>query len=432
MIIKKFQAETEEEAILQARDSLGSSAVVVNIKTIKPRGLMGLFKKSTVEVTAALEEKDLTQKEEPVRKVSSDISSGKDMIKAIDEIRIREEEKKRQQGLAQEIPVRQRKEERNPYLKPLGVESKKENSSEDKDLEKKLESLQHLLEENLAVKEKKAPKVEEEEEIEETEIEIYAKLIYNKLLDYEVDEKYANIIIDEIDKNVKSEASLDYVVSTVYQKMILKLGEPKPIKLTQKKPKIVFFIGPTGVGKTTTIAKIASKFALEEKCKVAMLTADTYRIAATDQLETYAKILDVPFKVVYTPEEIKTAVKTFDEYDLILVDTAGHSHQNEKQLDDTKKITSSIEDGEQKEIFLVLSATTKYRDLLRIADSYSEIPGYKLIFTKLDETTYYGNILNLKMYTDADLSYLTCGQNVPDDIEKIDAQKIVKQLLGGN
>ena len=136
------------------------------------------------------------------------------------------------------------------------------------------------------------------------------------MLEYEVDEKYANMIIDEIDKNVKSEASLDYVISTVYQKMILKLGEPKPIKLTQKKPKIVFFIGPTGVGKTTTIAKIASKFSLEDKCKVAMLTADTYRIAATDQLETYAKILNVPFKVVYTPEEIKTAVKDFEDYDL--------------------------------------------------------------------------------------------------------------------
>ena len=195
---------------------------------------------------------------------------------------------------------------------------------------------------------------------------------------------------------------------------------------------IVITSGKGGVGKTTTIAKIASKFSLEDKCKVAMLTADTYRIAATDQLETYAKILNVPFKVVYTPEEIQTAVKDFEDYDLILVDTAGHSHQNEKQLSDTKKLTDSIEDGEQKEIFLVLSATTKYRDLLRIVDSYKEIPGYKLIFTKLDETTYYGNILNVRMYTDADLSYLTCGQNVPDDIEKIDSQKIVKQLLGGN
>ncbi len=429
MIIKKFQAETEEDAILQAKDSLGSNAVVVNIKTIKPRGVMGWFKKTTVEVTAALEEKESAEQGSTVKKVSSD--NGRDIIKAIDEIRIREEQKKETHVSNTDNLVRQRKEERNPYIRQYEEKSLSEKK-DDNDLEKKLESLQQLLEENIVKKDDKNFKPYEEINEDESEIEIYSKLIYNKLLDYEVDEKYANIIVDEIDKNVRPEGCLDYVISTVYQKMILKLGEPKPIKLTQKKPKIVFFIGPTGVGKTTTIAKIASKFALEDKCKVAMLTADTYRIAATDQLETYAKILNVPFKVVYTQDEVRSAVNQFEDYDLILVDTAGHSHQNEKQLSDTKKLTDSIEDGEQKEVFLVLSATTKYHDLLRIADSYKEIPGYKLIFTKLDETTYYGNILNLRMYTDADLSYLTCGQNVPDDIEKIDSQKIVKQLLGGN
>lgn len=431
MIIKKFEADTEEEAILKAKDELGNAAVVVNIKTIKPRGIKSFFKKPTVEVTAALEEKDSPSKNADVENSSSD-ESGKDIIRAIDEIRRREEQKNRQADVAFTMAPKTKKEERNPYIRQMSnsVNSVKEEKPEEKAIEQKLESLQQLIEENLAKKEEPVQMPEKKER--ESEVEIYAKLIYNKLLDYEVDEKYANMIVDEIDKNVNSEACLDYVISTVYQKMILKLGEPKPIQLTKKKPKVVFFIGPTGVGKTTTIAKIASKFALEDKCKVVMLTADTYRIAATDQLNTYANILSVPFKVVYTPEEIKSAVKEYRDYDLILVDTAGHSHQNQKQLEDTKKITGSIEDGEQKEIFLVLSATTKYRDLIRIADSYKEIPGYKLIFTKLDETTYYGNILNLRMYTDADLSYLTCGQNVPDDIEKIDAQKIVKQLLGGN
>jgi len=430
MVIKKFQAETEEAAILKAKESMGSEAVVVNIKTLKPRGIMGLFKKTTVEVTAALEEKNSDAQSLEVKKINSEpdsVDDGKDIIKAIDEIRIREERRK----MTQERPVKIKEQNKNPYIRKF-EESVSISKEEQNDLEKKLESLQQLLEENLNKKEDIESKKQEIDVEEESDIEIYAKLIYNKLLDYEVDEKYANMIVDEIDKNVKPEASLDYVISTVYQKMILKLGEPKPIKLTPSKPKVVFFIGPTGVGKTTTIAKIASKFALENKCKVAMLTADTYRIAATDQLNTYANILNVPFKVVYSADEIKSAVEEYSDYDLILIDTAGHSHQNEKQLDDTKKLTSSIEDGEQKEIFLVLSATTKYRDLLKIADSYKEIPGYKLIFTKLDETTYYGNILNLKLYTDADLSYLTYGQNVPDDIERIDAQKIVKQLLGGN
>ena len=174
MIIKKFQAETEEEAILQAKDSLGSNAVVVNIKTIKPRGIMGFFKKPTVEVTAALEEKDNPEQQVQEKKPEADLSDGKDIIKAIDEIRIREEQKKRQQAPPLDIPVRQRKEERNPYLRQL------ENSGlqkDEKDLEKKLESLQHLLEENLAKKGETVSETEENEEEEETEIEIYAKLI---------------------------------------------------------------------------------------------------------------------------------------------------------------------------------------------------------------------------------------------------------------
>lgn len=433
MIIKKFQADTEEAAIIKAKESMGNEAVVVNIKTLKPRGIMGLFKKNTFEVTAALEESDApnsSDKNAAITKINATDDKpdydGKDIIRAIDEIRLREE---RNNNFKE--PVKVNKKARNPYIKKF-EENVGDSEKDEKELEKKLESLQQLLEENLGKKEEKTVEEAEIEEEPETDIEIYAKLIYNKLIDYEVDEKYANMIVDDIDKNVKPEASLDYVISTVYQKMILKLGEPKPIQLTPKKPKVVFFIGPTGVGKTTTIAKIASKFALEDKCKVALFTADTYRIAATDQLKTYAKILNIPFKVVYSAEEIKSSINEYSDYDLILIDTAGHSHQNSKQLDDTKALTDSISDGEQKEIFLVLSATTKYRDLLRIADSYKEIKGYKLIFTKLDETTYYGNILNLKLYTDADLSYLTCGQNVPADIEKIDAQKIVKQLLGGN
>lgn len=462
MIIKKFQAPTETEAILKAREGMGNHAVVVNIRTIKPRGIMALFKKSTVEVTAALEEKDALKekdglKEKDAQAVSvSDYLSGKepnhskitfeavskpeetmekDLIQAIDKIRIREEQK--QENAAKAAKAREEKKDDNPFSIPDKRNKERETDKrEEQRLEEKLESLQALLEENLekgrnSGKSGKKQK-QEEKNSEESEIEIYSKMIYNKLLEHEVDEQYANMIVNEIDRYVNVDNCLDYVLSSVYQKMILKLGEPKPIQLTKKRPKVVFFIGPTGVGKTTTIAKIASKFALEDKIQVAMLTADTYRIAATEQLNTYANILNIPFKVVYTPEEIQSALEEFSAYDLILVDTAGHSHQNEKQLDDTKKITCSIEDGDSKEIFLVLSATTKYKDLLRIVDSYKEIPGFKLIFTKLDETTYYGNILNVKLYTEADLSYLTCGQNVPDDIEKLDAQKIVKQLLGGD
>lgn len=190
-------------------------------------------------------------------------------------------------------------------------------------------------------------------------------------------------------------------------------------------------MGPTGVGKTTTIAKIASSYRVEQNKKVALLTADTYRIAAAEQLRTYANILEVPFRVVYTAQEISQAIEDFNDYDYVLVDTTGHSPNNEAQREGMAELVSSVETTARKEIFLVLSASTKYRDLMKIADTYKEIADYKLIFTKLDETSTLGNIYNLKMYTGAQLSYVTYGQNVPDDIEYFNPQSTVKQLLGG-
>ena len=135
--------------------------------------------------------------------------------------------------------------------------------------------------------------------------------------------------------------------------------------------------------------------------------------------------------MVYTVEEIEQALIDFKEYDYILVDTAGHSYQNAAQKENMTRFIHSMDDKVEKEVFLVLSATTKYKDLISIADSYKEMADYKLIFTKLDETTTLGNLLNLKLHTGASLSYVTHGQNVPDDIENFNPQKTVKRLLGG-
>ena len=244
-------------------------------------------------------------------------------------------------------------------------------------------------------------------------------------------EKYISQIMDEIEKVHKPGMPFDYALSNAYQKLILKFGKPSEIEPAKSGCKAVFFIGPTGVGKTTTIAKIASRFSVEDKKKVALLTADTYRIAAAEQLRTYANILEVPFRIIYTEEDMQGAIREFSDFDYVFVDTAGHSHQNEEQKDAMKRLVHSADNLCEKDVYLVLSATTKKRDLESIADSYKDMADYKLIFTKLDETTAIGNLLNLKLYTGADLSYVTCGQNVPDDIEKFNPQKMVKQLLGG-
>ena len=135
--------------------------------------------------------------------------------------------------------------------------------------------------------------------------------------------------------------------------------------------------------------------------------------------------------MIYTMEELENALRDFKEFDYIFVDTTGHSHQNRAQREAMTALVNCVDGLVEKEVYLVLSATTKYKDLLSIADSYRDMADYRLIFTKLDETTAFGNLLNMKLYTGASMSYVTCGQNVPDDIEVFNPQKTVKKLLGG-
>ena len=409
MIIKKFVGKTEEEALDAARKELGSGIVTMNVKDVKKKGIAGVLGSKQVEVTVALEEDN-----ESIRAVRREISAPR-------------------QEAASGTP---------DSLAARNASSLMTESSQN--IEKKLDSLQTLLvsrlqqEENAkseqpehreetAVKEEVSDKEPEVQEL--TEQEKFIRLLYNTMLENEVDEKYANQIIGEVDKTEKPDVPIDFILANVYQKMILKFNKAKGITPAEKAPKVVLFMGPTGVGKTTTIAKIASSFTVDEKKKVALLTADTYRIAAAEQLRTYANILEVPFRVVYAPEDVKAAINDLHGFDYIFVDTAGHSHQNEEQLANMKKLLETISEIAEYQAFLVLSATTKYKDLLKIASNYRDITDYQLIFTKLDETATLGNLLNVKLHTDTPIAFVTCGQNVPDDIELFNPQKTVKQLL---
>ena len=414
MIIKKFQGKTEADAIEQAKKELGPNVVIMNVKNVKRKGLFAFLKPQRVEVTAALEEESertaYVKKEEPV-KVEESIPVPVNKAQPIFS-----EETIRQFELSAGVKTK---------------DSEKVENAETKAIEEKLDKLQNLLEQKLQPKEAEAVQTETAVDEKSAEIIKFEKLLYNKMIENEVNETYANQIIEEMEKNIKPNMPFEQALANIYQKIILKFGKPETITPAKVGPKVVFFIGPTGVGKTTTIAKIASKFSVDGKKKVALLTTDTYRIAAAEQLRTYANILEVPFRVIYSVEEIQNALKDLKDYDYIFVDTAGHSHKNESQKANMNSFIHAVDDTIEKEAYLVLSATTKYRDLLSIADSYSEMIDYKLIFTKLDETITLGNLLNLKLYTGAPLSYVTCGQNVPDDIEQFNPQKTVKLLLGG-
>lgn len=413
MIIKKFQGKSEAEAVESAKKELGNNVVIMNVRNVKRKGLFSFMLPQLTEVTVALEEEP-DRMGMPKKETTAP--------PALPEPALRRETPGL--PLAKEdplLPADDVIDERPAYKE----EAKKESNA----LEEKLDSLQTLLEQQLQKPDE--VKVEHALEERESELERFMKLLYNTMLDNEVSEQYANQIIDEIEKLNKPNVPFDYVLSNIYQKMILKFGKPVTIMPAEKGPKVVFFVGPTGVGKTTTIAKIASKFHVEEGKRVVLFTTDTYRIAAAEQLRTYANIMGVPFRVIYSEDEIKQSIEEFKDYDYVLVDTAGHSHKNEAQKEIMSGFLHAVDGMADKEVFLVISATTKYRDLLIIADSYSDMASYNLIFTKLDETMTLGNLLNLKLYTDASMSYVTYGQNVPDDIEEFNPQKTVKQLLGG-
>ncbi|MDD6208759.1 MAG: flagellar biosynthesis protein FlhF [Clostridiales bacterium] len=404
MIIKKYQASNENDAIMKAMDDLGKDAIVMNVKTIRPRGISRLWKKTLVELTAAVDDNQTESVKEE-----------------IDTKRLEEAVKRAKE----EVAERAKEQEENQQAEAENVLEQKMNNIQSL-LEKQLESkMEYEQRSDAASSDDKTGKQKKSKE------EACIELIRQKMIDNEVDGKYADQIIHEIGPVLKKDATVDKVLASVYQKIILKLGKPDYIDMEEGATRFVFFIGPTGVGKTTTIAKIASEFKLNRKAKIAMVTSDTYRIAAVEQLRTYANILGIPLKVIYSAEEMRDLVKEFAGFDIVFVDTAGRSHKNKEQWEDIRELLEVVPE-EKRQVYLVLTATTKYRDLCRIADAYQELTKYSLIFTKLDETACLGNVLNLKMYTDAPLSYTTWGQNVPDDIGGINAQSIAKKLLGGN
>jgi len=430
MTIDKFQGKTKEEAIEKAKAQLGQNAVIMNVREVKAKGIFAPFLKSTYEVTAALEEKETYSN--PMSALLTNQKKFENINLSADEkieipAPVRSESVSPASVLTQSKPLVDPKIFEQEKPKPVAPTAEDYFKETNVQMQKKLDDLSDILEKKLSAVKAEVP----EEKSQNSEEMNFIRILYNTLLKNEVDEKYVNQVMDEVDKFIRPGNSVDTILANVYQKLILKFGQPKTIEMTNRKPNIIFFIGPTGVGKTTTIAKIASKYKVESNPKIAFITADTYRIAAAEQLRVYANILDAPMTIVYTVEDLNQAIEKFADYDLIFVDTAGFSHKNEKQREDTKELVNGVSEDYQKEVYLVLSATTKYRDLVDMVDIYHEIADYKLIFTKLDETSCYGNLLNIRLYADTVISYVTNGQNVPDDIEVFDTQKIVKLLLGG-
>ncbi len=241
------------------------------------------------------------------------------------------------------------------------------------------------------------------------------------LVEAEVEEAIARELLRSIAEDSLSESALQSLVAS-------KLVTAGPIALEDGQPKVAMLVGPTGVGKTTTIAKLAAQYALLQRKRVGLITIDTYRIAAVEQLRTYSQIIDVPIRVVYSSTELPAAVREFANMDVVFVDTAGRSQRNTMQIGELKACCERLKECE---VHLVLSCTTKTRDLYDVVERFSVLPLHRVIWTKLDESTTFGNMLNVGIKHPLPISYVTTGQRVPEDVEVAEANKLASLVVGG-
>jgi len=391
MRIKKFTARTEKEAIAKVKNELGLNALILNIRKTKPKGIFSLFRRPVTEVTAAYDDKTGKKPEE---------TSNEQLAAAA-----------RETAVAEETEVYKR--QRDQIVS----------------LEQKLFAQEQLLSKltdqlslnGLSNRSQGARKYDNR----------VIQVFYDTLVAQEVTPEIAEKVLEDVSAiDDESQVDIKLVSTVVYNTIVSILGPAEPIEpVRTKRTRFVILMGPTGVGKTTTIAKISSILMLYHNLRVGLITADTYRIAAIEQLKTYAEILGLDVDVIYNSQDLENHLEPIVDQnnDVVLIDTAGRSHRNQENFKDLAELLALLPDSTK---YLTLSLTTKYEDLLSIANAYSVLTDYKFVFTKLDETSDYGAILNLCYLTGKRMAYITNGQNVPDDIEVAHPENITKALLG--
>ncbi len=386
MKIKRYMGKDTQEALLKVKMDLGNNAIILNTKKVRQKGIKKYFTSPMIEVMAAID----------------------------DTSKIKEHELTKITTVADTANL------------PKNILSQKEGNFTE--LENKVNNIEKVLDKIMDAVNPENKNSRSHKDEEEKLPQIF-QLLYNNLIKNEVEQDIAKDIIAQVEKrsNPRDINDATLVMHSVISSL---LGKSEPINFrTDGKPTVILFVGPTGVGKTTTLAKLAASFMLADNKEIGLITADTYRISAVEQLKTYAEILGIPISVAYSVSEIQDEINKYSDKDVILIDTAGCSYKDKQKFDELKKL---IETCNADDVFLVLSTTASSRNLKDIIKNYSFIPNYKLIFTKVDETSAYGSILNTKCFSKKNLSYITNGQNVPDDIEIVNVDKLSKNLLGHN
>ena len=372
------------DAMKLIRAELGSDAVILNSKVVQKGGFLGFFMKKNIEVIAAID--PLPSKEKtPLIKEKSNKFTHQEKQKMSAPIMdfIGKNEETNHENLLKEIKD----------LRSLMVEISSGVSSNFEKYPEPLKEINQLL-------------VHQE----------IGDSIRHEVITSLLEKWYVN----------KASATSQDVTIWLKEQLTDKLSSNEYGGISYKR-KFINVVGPTGVGKTTTLAKIAAECLLTDNKKVAFITTDTYRIAAIDQLKTYAKILGIPLEVSYNLDDFKAAKEKFNDYDVVLIDTAGRNFRNKQYVDDLRNV---IDFNEEMETFLVLGLTSKLSDMKEIYEQFSLVKINKVIFTKVDETSIYGHMINFLTQYGLGVAYLTNGQNVPDDIIKANPQAIVNTLLG--
>ena len=385
MKIRRFVGRDMNEAIIKVKSELGVDAVILNSRKIKRPGIFGFLKKKVVEVVAAIDEE---------YKIETNYSK-----KSKIETKLELEKKAK-------VAVKPEKIEKEDKIDKLTILIE--------NLEKKIDLI-----EGKDIIEKKVV-----EEKKESNFDKYIKM----LMDNDLSKKVSIQIMNQVNKRISVNSNNEKTVLNAI-KIVVKdyLGEPDEILSDYTEQKVFLFVGPTGVGKTTTLAKLAAKLSLRENKKVGLITSDTYRIAAVEQLKTYSEILGIPLSVIYEMDEMKDAINDFKDKDFILIDTAGRNYKDKILKEEVEGMIKYIANPE---VYLVLSLVADYKNLVNVVKSYEFIDDYKLIFTKYDEAVTFANILNVKMFANKKVSYVTNGQSVPDDIEVLNIDVLTDIIVG--
>jgi len=389
MKIKKYIVKSVDEALSLIKKDLGSDAYILSTRQVKRQGALGLGSSKAVEVTAAVDNNpDPTLSAALLEKKYGGFVVGpqpespavnKDRPLPLAELR------------AELLPLQSEMEEIRLLLRQAGLDNSPGKTG-----------LKGLFLE-----------------------------CYLELLEREVEEALARKLIATLQQGSNGPGQPDRydLRRKLFQVMVAALESPAPLKLARGQRKVVVLVGPTGVGKTTTIAKLASYFHLLEGYRAALLSLDSYRIGAEDHLRTYAEIIGLPFMPLRSRAELITALERFRDKDVLFVDTTGRGVGDQAELAAAADLLEALPERE-KEIFLVLSATTRRSDLQRIMKGFSVFRPAKIVVAKLDETLAPGNVFSLKAGTDIPAAYFTTGQKVPGDIEVANPGKLVRMVLG--